>query len=170
MRQVVDTIFITNNHSVWIVVKEIFGKISEISRILRRQLYVSEMAPMGHGVCVFIQNMFEYVKKFLWKFYGPDFNQNFQTTLKFSFEGRRPRGLWAYFVKEQWLRFHIWFIMTLYYKMRQLFYYKMRPFYCKMLQFRYKMQQLLQNETFIANCVGQSQAVFEELESFFCRC
>ena len=71
-----------------------------------------------------------------------------------------------YFVK---LRFYIWFIMTLYYKMRQLFYYKMRPFYYKMLQFRYKMQQLLQNATFIANCVGQSQTVLEELESFFCR-
>ena len=32
-----------------------------------------------------------------------------------------------------------------YYKMRQVFYYKMRQFY-------YKMQQLLQNATFIANC------------------
>ena len=33
----------------------------------------------------------------------------------------------------------------IYYKMRQVFYYKMRQFY-------YKMQQLLQNATFITNC------------------
>ena len=57
-------------------------------------------------------------------------------------------------------RFHIWLIMTLYYKMRQILlqnataillqnatevYYKMRQV------FYYKMRQLLQNSTFITN-------------------
>ena len=41
-------------------------------------------------------------------------------------------------------RFHIWFIMTIYYKIRQVFYYKMRQFY-------YQMRHLLQNATFITN-------------------
>ena len=79
-------------------------------------------------------------------------------------------------------RFHIWFIMTLYYKlrqillqnaraillqnatkiyykMRQVFHYKMRQFYYKMRQFYYTMRQLsqivtilLQNATVIAKC------------------
>ena len=65
-------------------------------------------------------------------------------------------------------RFHIRFIMILYYKMRQILlqnataillqnaikvYYKMRQvFYYKMRQFYYKMRQLLQNATFITNC------------------
>ena len=72
-------------------------------------------------------------------------------------------------------RFHIWFIMTFYYKMRQILlqnataiflqnateiYYKMRQdFYYKMWQFYYKMWHLLQfatillqNATFITNC------------------
>ena len=55
------------------------------------------------------------------------------------------------------IRFHIWFIMTVCYKMRQNatailsqnaseVYYKMRLF------FYYKMRQLLQNVTFITNC------------------
>ena len=62
-------------------------------------------------------------------------------------------------------RFHIWFIMTLYYKMRQILlqnataillqnatevYYKMRQV------FYYKMRQLLQNATFITNCDSTS--------------
>ena len=66
--------------------------------------------------------------------------------------------------------FHIWSIMTLYYKMRQMLlqnatvfllpnatkvYYKMRQvFYYKIRQFRYKMGQLLQNAAFIIKCVG----------------
>lgn len=33
------------------------------------------------------------------------------------------------FVSQQWLRFHIWFFMTPYYKMRQVVHYKMRQFY-----------------------------------------
>ena len=71
---------------------------------------------------------------------------------------------------------HTWFIVALYYKMRQLFYYKMwqkfitkclRFFitkcdrfitkcdsYYKLLQFYYKMRQLLQNVTSITNCVS----------------
>ena len=78
-------------------------------------------------------------------------------------------------------RFHIWFIMTLYYncdryyyKMRQLFCYKMRQKFItkcvrifitkcdnfvtkcdrcyKLRRFYYKMRQLLQNATFITNC------------------
>ena len=66
------------------------------------------------------------------------------------------------------LRFQIWFVMTFYYKMRQMLlqnataillknatevYYKMcQIFYYKMRQFFYKMQQLLQNATFVTNC------------------
>ena len=57
-------------------------------------------------------------------------------------------------------RFYIWFIMTIYYKMWQLFYYKMwqkfitkcQVFYYKMWQFHYKMWQLLQNVMFVTNC------------------
>ena len=65
------------------------------------------------------------------------------------------------FESQQWLRFHIWFIMTLYYKMRQLLLQnttaiisqnvtivcqKMRQvFYYKIPQFYYKMRHLLQN-------------------------
>ena len=63
--------------------------------------------------------------------------------------------------------FHIWFIMTVYYKMRQLLYHKMRQTfitkyvriftrkynsYYKLQQFYYKMWQLLQNTAFITNC------------------
>ena len=80
------------------------------------------------------------------------------------------------FVNQQWLQFHIWFIMTLYYKMRQILlqnetivllqnvsdcfpqnatvfitnsdsYYKMRQIY-------YERQRLLQNALFITKCVG----------------
>ena len=70
--------------------------------------------------------------------------------------------------------FHIWSIMTLYYKMRQILlknatvfllpnatkvYYKMcQVFYYKIRQFRYKMGQLLQNATFIIKCVGNFQS------------
>ena len=65
-------------------------------------------------------------------------------------------------------RFYIWFIMTLYFKMREILlqnttadYYKMRHkfitkcvrfFCCKMPQFYCRMRQLLQNATFITNC------------------
>ena len=65
-------------------------------------------------------------------------------------------------------RFHIWLIMILYYKMRQILfknatavllqnatkvYHKMHQvFYCKMRQFYYKIRQLLQNGAFITNC------------------
>ena len=57
------------------------------------------------------------------------------------------------FVNQEWLRFHIWFIMTLYYKMRQILiqnatkvHYKMRQLlYYKMQHFYYKLRQLLQN-------------------------
>ena len=54
--------------------------------------------------------------------------------------------------------FHIWFIMTVYYEMRQLFYYKMRWnfitkcvrfFVTKCDSFIYKMRQLLQNATIL---------------------
>ena len=84
------------------------------------------------------------------------------------------------FGSQQWLRFHIWFIMTLCCKMRhkirQLFYSKIRQkfitkcvsffitkcdsfntkfdSYNKMRQFYYKMQQLLQNATFVTKCVS----------------
>ena len=52
-------------------------------------------------------------------------------------------------------RFHIWLIMTLYYKMRQILlqnatevYYKMcQVFYYKMRQFYYKIRRLLQIAT-----------------------
>ena len=66
------------------------------------------------------------------------------------------------------VKFHIWFVMTVFYKMWQILlqnataillqnatevYYKMRQvFYYKMRQFYYKMRQLLQNATFITNC------------------
>ena len=72
--------------------------------------------------------------------------------------------------------FHIWFIMTFYYKIRQilkiatailsqkvtkvyykipqLFYYKMRNFYSKMRQFIENATILLQNATPLTNCVG----------------
>ena len=72
-------------------------------------------------------------------------------------------------------RFHIWFIMTLYnktrqillqnvtaillqnaievyYKVRQMFYYKMRQFYYKIRQLLRNATILLQNATFITNC------------------
>ena len=70
-------------------------------------------------------------------------------------------------------RFHIWFIMTLYYKMRQILlqnttaiflqnttevYYKTDSFitkydsYYELQRFYYKMRQLLQNAMFITNC------------------
>ena len=35
------------------------------------------------------------------------------------------------FGSQKWSRFHIWFIMALYYKMRQLFYYKIRQEFIK---------------------------------------
>ena len=66
------------------------------------------------------------------------------------------------------LRFYIWFVVTVYYKMRQMLlqnataillqngtevYYKMRQvFYCK-------MRQLLQNATFITNCDSTNVAM-----------
>ena len=49
-------------------------------------------------------------------------------------------------------RFHIWFIMKLYYKMRQVVYYKMRQCYYKMRQLLQIATILLQNTTYIANC------------------
>ena len=57
-------------------------------------------------------------------------------------------------------RFHIWFIMTLHYKMRQIFLQNATAIllqnatkvYCKMSQvFYYKMRQLLQNAAYITN-------------------
>ena len=67
-----------------------------------------------------------------------------------------------HFVGQQWLQFHIWFIMTFCYKMRQLFYYKMRQVvYYKMRysydEFRQLLQNapiLLQNATVIIKCVN----------------
>ena len=56
------------------------------------------------------------------------------------------------FGSQQWLPFHIWFIMALYYKMRKLFYYKVRQkFFIKCDSFYtecesyYKVRRLLQN-------------------------
>ena len=80
------------------------------------------------------------------------------------------------FGSPEWLWFHTWFIMTLYYKIGQILlqsltaillqnatkvYYKMsQVFYYKMRQFYYKLPQLLQNasnfETFYTKCVGTS--------------
>ena len=59
----------------------------------------------------------------------------------------RPRGIGnnmsmvldtrkSNFMSQQWLQFHIWFIMTLYYKMRQ------------------NASILLQNASFITECIG----------------
>ena len=59
------------------------------------------------------------------------------------------------------LRFHIWFIMTVYYKMRQVFYYKMRQFYYKMWQLLQIATILLQNATVITKC-----AVYYKLRQY----
>ena len=86
------------------------------------------------------------------------------------------------FESQEWLRFYIWFIMKLYYEMRQLFYYKMwrtfiikciRFFIKKMRQFYYEMRYLLQNGLillenvavvkkcgFITKCVGTTGKTF----------
>ena len=71
------------------------------------------------------------------------------------------------FVNQQWLQFHIWFIMTLYYKMRQILlqnetiillqfqivFHKMQQFYYKLRQLLQNASNLLQNTTAIAKCV-----------------
>ena len=86
------------------------------------------------------------------------------------------------------LRFYIWFILTVYYKMRQILlqdataillqnateiYYKMRQdLHYKMRQFHYKMRQLLQIATFITNCDSTScldKVVWEFLQHSHCR-
>ena len=68
------------------------------------------------------------------------------------------------------LRFQIWFVMTVYCKMWQLFYYNTRQkfitkcvrfFYYKMRQFYYKMRQLLQNATFITNCDSTAALIIQ---------
>ena len=50
------------------------------------------------------------------------------------------------FGSEQWLRFHIWFIITLSYKLQQTFYYKRLQVYYKMCPVTL-LSVLLQNET-----------------------
>ena len=81
--------------------------------------------------------------------------------------GEGLRDIWYNMSRILDTRFYIWFIMRLYYKMRQIllqnatefsykmrlvFYYNMRQFYYKIQQFHYSMRQLLQNATFIINC------------------
>ena len=60
----------------------------------------------------------------------------------------------SHFVNQQWLQFHIWFIMTLYYKMRQI---------------------LLQNETIIllqnvSDCFPQNATVLLQIATFITKC
>ena len=51
-------------------------------------------------------------------------------------------------------RFHIWFIMTVYYKMRQTLLQIARSILLQnTMELYYKMRQLLQNVTFITNCL-----------------
>ena len=52
-----------------------------------------------------------------------------------------------------------------YCKLRQVSYYKMRQFITKSRRFHYKMRQLLQNATFIANC-GSTSATNDSIKSF----
>ena len=87
------------------------------------------------------------------------------------------------FGNQKLLRFHIWFNMTLHYKMRQKLlqnataillqntvnvYYKMRQAYYIMRQFYYKMRQSLPNATFITKCVGTSMREISDLVTLGC--
>ena len=114
----------------------------------------------------------------------PKFKRKFQVILETAFWGKSQlyafqwRSDKAYSAQHSMgivlvTRFHIWFIMALYYKMRQILllnatatlfqnatevYYKMRQFYHKMWQLLQNATILLQNmtvitkATFITNC------------------
>ena len=67
VEQLVKTIFVTNNHTLPLVAKEIFVKISKSSIILLPQLQGSEMSLMGHGVRFFNKKYTILVRFFLSK-------------------------------------------------------------------------------------------------------
>ena len=68
----------------------------------------------------------------------------------------------------QLLRFHIWFLLTLYYKIRQILQnasgfllQNVTKVYYKVCRFYYKLRQLLQTATFTTKCVGTSGQFLE---------
>ena len=58
------------------------------------------------------------------------------------------------FGNQQCLRFHIWFTMALYYKMRQALLQSATKVYYKMVQSLQNASILLQSATFITKCIG----------------